>query len=660
MSKYRADIDGLRAVAVLSVVGFHAFPSLIKGGFVGVDIFFVISGYLISDIIFRELDKGSFSFASFYSRRIKRIFPALLLVLSACYAFGWFALFADEYKQLGKHIASGAGFLSNFVLWNESGYFDNAAETKPLLHLWSLGIEEQFYLAWPLLLYLGWKRKFNLFFLMVTVLGLSFLLNVKMAHVDVIGDFYSPWTRFWELLFGSVLAHVLFYRTSFLEKSSDAVKNAISVAGLLVLALAVLVLTKEKLFPGWWALLPTIGACLLIAASPQAWGNRKVLAHPVLVWFGLISYPLYLWHWPLLALCRIIESTTPSVSVRLAAIAASVVLAWLTYQLVEKPVRFGKGYGNAKIAVLCSLMLVIGYIGYNTYEREGLAFRSAVRLFYENKNQLARTPAMDDRCKAFVNKTEPQFPYCRYNDIGAKETVALIGDSHAHASFPGLAELVAEKKKNLVLMANSGCPPLVGSVTGDNETDRKACVARIDELIKTIVQKEEIKTVIISTRAPIYISGNGFGEAEKDYRNKPLQAANRSAPEAGKADEVFRVSLQNTIDLLRQSGKSVYYVLENPEIGIDPAGCLSRPFRENKHLNCAIQSSVVKDRQARYRELMKTIRGAKIIDPLTAFCPGEACTVFAEGKLLYADNNHLSVEGSRFQAREVLAPLLAF
>lgn len=160
--KYRPDIDGLRAVAILFVVGFHAFPNWVHGGFIGVDIFFVISGYLISTIIIGSLERDSFSFVEFYIRRINRIFPALLLVLIACFSFGWYALLADEYKQLGKHIAGGAGFISNFLFWNESGYFDNAAETKPLLHLWSLGIEEQFYLAWPLLLWLVWKNKLNL------------------------------------------------------------------------------------------------------------------------------------------------------------------------------------------------------------------------------------------------------------------------------------------------------------------------------------------------------------------------------------------------------------------------------------------------------------------------------------------------------------------
>lgn len=177
--KYRPDIDGLRAIAILSVVGFHAFPVWVKGGFVGVDIFFVISGFLISTIIFDNLERNTFSFIEFYSRRIKRIFPALLVVLIACFAFGWFTLFAEEYKQLGKHIAAGVGFVSNFVLWNESGYFDKAVETKPLLHLWSLGIEEQFYIAWPLLLWVVWKRNLNLLTTTIAVAAMSFVLNIR-------------------------------------------------------------------------------------------------------------------------------------------------------------------------------------------------------------------------------------------------------------------------------------------------------------------------------------------------------------------------------------------------------------------------------------------------------------------------------------------------
>jgi peptidoglycan/LPS O-acetylase OafA/YrhL len=171
-ASYRPDIDGLRAIAVLSVVLFHGFPQIFKGGFIGVDIFFVLSGYLISRIIFEQLNQGRFNFFDFYSRRIKRIFPVLLIVLVAVYIVGWFTLLADEYSQLGQHIAAGTAFISNFVLWGEAGYFDNSAHTKPLLHLWSLGIEEQFYIVWPLLLWLASKLRFSLFALTVILASL--------------------------------------------------------------------------------------------------------------------------------------------------------------------------------------------------------------------------------------------------------------------------------------------------------------------------------------------------------------------------------------------------------------------------------------------------------------------------------------------------------
>src|ERR1700722_12142973 len=203
---YRPDIDGLRAVAVLAVIGFHAFPAWIRGGFVGVDVFFVISGYLISTILLAGMEHGSFRFAQFYIRRIRRIFPSLIVVLLACMAAGWFLLFSFEYKALGKHVAGSAAFVSNFVLWNEAGYFDKAAATKPLLHIWSLGIEEQFYIVWPLLLYLVWKRKAATLALLVLLLAFSFTFNVMSS--DQAADFYSPLTRFWELMAGAVLAYL--------------------------------------------------------------------------------------------------------------------------------------------------------------------------------------------------------------------------------------------------------------------------------------------------------------------------------------------------------------------------------------------------------------------------------------------------------------------
>jgi peptidoglycan/LPS O-acetylase OafA/YrhL len=312
--EYRPDIDGLRALAVLSVVTFHAFPGWIRGGYIGVDVFFVISGFLISGILFEHLASGIFSFSGFYARRVRRIFPALLLVLLACLAFGWFWLLSDEYAQLGKHIAAGAGFASNLVLWSEAGYFDNSAETKPLLHLWSLGIEEQFYLVWPLLLWLTWKLRLNLLTLTVLVALGSYYLSIQGIEHDAAATFYSPLTRFGELLSGAFLARIELHRKASHaaatlklddwfsrviyehpgEADGTTLANVASALGLLLLAYGVWRMDGEIGCPGKWALVPVLGAALIISAGQKAWINRVLLSNRIAVWIGLISYPLYL------------------------------------------------------------------------------------------------------------------------------------------------------------------------------------------------------------------------------------------------------------------------------------------------------------------------------------------------------------------------------
>lgn len=206
---------------------FHAFPGWLKGGFIGVDVFFVISGYLISTHIFENLDKGLFSFADFFGRRIRRIFPALILVMACSLAFGWFALLADEYAQLGKHVASGSAFIANFILVDESGYFDNAAETKPMLHLWSLAVEEQFYIVWPLVLWVAWKRNFNLLIVTFIFAVSSFYLNLRFVTSHPVETFFLPAGRFWELLSGSVLAWIILYRVESLAKVIICIDNCL-------------------------------------------------------------------------------------------------------------------------------------------------------------------------------------------------------------------------------------------------------------------------------------------------------------------------------------------------------------------------------------------------------------------------------------------------
>src|ERR1700730_14791875 len=340
---YRRDIDGLRAIAILSVLGFHAAPRLMPGGFIGVDVFFVISGYLISGIILKALARDRFSFNDFYARRIRRIFPALIVVLLSVLSFGWLKLFPDEYTGLAKHVAAGSAYVSNFLLNKESGYFDTTAELKPLLHLWSLGIEEQFYILWPLLLVLTWKYRAQ-WLLLVAIAGASFVLNVARLGSHPVATFYLLPTRLWELALGGILARaqlpgvtlpesftrLLHFGGSFVrpDLAAAATRRRVGAAlGLGLLAVSIGALDSHGLFPGWWAAGPTIGTLLLIAAGEDTWINRHVLGNQPMVFIGQISYPLYLWHWPLLSFTRIIHGGNLTATDALWALGRAFILA---------------------------------------------------------------------------------------------------------------------------------------------------------------------------------------------------------------------------------------------------------------------------------------------------------------------------------------------
>jgi peptidoglycan/LPS O-acetylase OafA/YrhL len=433
---YRPDIDGLRAIAVLAVVAFHAFPTRLPGGFVGVDVFFVISGFLISGIIRKRLLENRFSFADFYARRIRRIVPALLVVLVACYAFGWLTLLPVPFEQLGEHIVAGVAFASNFVLWSEAGYFDASAATKPLLHLWSLGIEEQFYLVWPLALFAvaRWRRGA---LVLVAVVGIaSFAVNLATVHSAPVAAFYSPLSRFWELQLGCLLA--LLVEGDRVQAMPRALAEAMSIVGALMLAFAIARLDSALAYPGAWALLPTFGTFLLIAAGPSTMLARIVLSRRAMVGIGAISYPLYLWHWPLLSFAAIDAFGTPALGVRIAAVVVAVILATATYVLVEKPIRFG-GSLRLRTPALLAGLVAIGAIGFATLQQRGVAtrFPADIRALaswrYEYKTD-ARYPA----CWLSNEQPADGFAPACIDTTAGRPRVVLWGDSHAARLYPGL------------------------------------------------------------------------------------------------------------------------------------------------------------------------------------------------------------------------------
>ena len=436
------------------VLNFHAFPDAVPGGFVGVDVFFVISGFLITGLIARELDVGRFSLIEFYNRRIRRIFPALIVVLAVTLALGWFWMLPQAFAQLGSDSFASAAFLANIALLLQSGYFDVESARKPLLHLWSLGIEEQFYLFWPLLLMVAARLRMSILAL-AAVLGIaSFLLNVAWIGANPVATFYLPFTRAFELLAGAVLACGW---NNFNQSGTASDRRAWT--GVALIAASVAMLDSHSAFPGWWAVLPVAGSTLLLSA-PAAWVNRVLLASPPMVWIGLISYPLYLWHWPLLVFGGIIKFGPLTLPERELILLASGLLAWATYRFVEIPFRFGRpsrrkmfglGAGMAMIA-LAGFAVVWGR-GFDSRLPPEIRAMASVRTesfkwrFGECLLDLAKQTGFADACV----------------ERDRRPLVLVWGDSTAGALLPGLRKAQETRGFAIAQLTSNSCIPALGA-----------------------------------------------------------------------------------------------------------------------------------------------------------------------------------------------------
>lgn len=469
--RYRPDIDGLRAVAVLGVVFYHAFPNWGRGGFVGVDIFFIISGFLISTILFNSAAAGRLSYLDFYDRRIRRIFPALIAVLLACLVFAATVAWPKDARLIGKHVIGGVGFASNFVLWNESGYFDWGSELKPLLHLWSLSVEEQYYIVWPVVVALLFGRsRWFVTALLVLLFG-SFAINLALVKTDPTAAFYFPGARIWELLIGSGLAYLarapggvpaLF--AAALKTTPARASQGLSWSGTLLVAAGLVLTTATSAFPGWWALLPTFGAACLIGAGPHAWFNRQVLGSRAAVFVGKISYPLYLWHWPLLVFPTLVLGQSSRVT-RIAAVLAAFVLAWLTYRYIETPIRFGKRRTRTPFALAGSMALLAG-CGVLLMLSDGWADRYPPEIRQIATAEFKFDRSMHNPRTCFLAPEQGPAAFdagCVVDAPAGTPRVWLWGDSHAESLYPGLNALgEGGKRFALTQFTASACPPVVG------------------------------------------------------------------------------------------------------------------------------------------------------------------------------------------------------
>ena len=444
--------------------------------------------------------EGRFNFVDFYGRRIRRIFPALIIVLAFCMIYGWVMLLPHDYAELGENTAGGAGFVSNFVLLAQSGYFSAAADAKPLLHLWSLGIEEQYYICWPLILWIGCRRGWNMLIVIVALASVSFALNVAQVRADAAATFYLPQTRIWELLLGAALA-ALDQRGPQRESPAWSA-NARSAIGMLCIAAGILAITETFQFPGWWALLPTLGTALVISSGSRAWLNRRILSNGALVWFGLISYPLYIWHWPLLSLASLHHGQFPSRNIRLLIVAASIMLAWLTYRCVEKPIRF-KANGGRKSLVLLLCMAIVGSLGFAIYWKAGFPQRfprlvqQIDALAHDNDHESAWR---ERSCFLELDQGPPAFSRCDPAQLPSRKPVILLwGDSLAAQLYPGY-EAAFGRQFTIVQRTSSACAPIFGDAYNDRLVNCNAVNASIMKLI----EQEKPARVVLSARWSVH------------------------------------------------------------------------------------------------------------------------------------------------------------
>lgn len=448
---YRREIDGLRALAVLPVILFHAGFETFSGGFVGVDVFFVISGYLITTIILAELEQGKFSIVNFYERRARRILPALFLVMLVCIPFAWFWLLPSDMKDFSKSLVAVSVFASNILFWRESGYFDTAAELKPLLHTWSLAVEEQYYVLFPLFLMLFWKLgKRWILVTLAVVFFVSLAVAQWAAYAKPAAAFYLLPTRGWELLIGAFAAFYLLQANR--KEFGKGLSELGGWLGVALILYAVFAYSKATPFPGFYALAPTLGTALIILFATQSTTVGKLVGNKAFVGIGLISYSAYLWHQPLFSFARHLSVVEPSkISFGFLAI-ASVVLAYFTWRYVERLFRLKNSFTQIQIfkSVVFGLFVFIfvGVIGWR-----GNLHNDTKAIDYQWGFKVRQH-------ECFLHNVDDYEHAQTCFTTGGNRNVLLWGDSHAASLFPGLDKFADDNSFSLSYLTQSGCPPL--------------------------------------------------------------------------------------------------------------------------------------------------------------------------------------------------------
>jgi peptidoglycan/LPS O-acetylase OafA/YrhL len=653
-SSYRRDIDGLRAIAVIPVVLFHAGIDSLSGGFVGVDVFFVISGFLITSIIYQDLQQGKFSLVRFYERRIRRIFPALFATIAVTSLIAYFLLLPKEFRDYWQSVFAATAFSSNFLFWLEADYFDKAAETKPLLHTWSLAVEEQFYLLFPLFLATLVKMDIRRIYLPILVIGgLSLGLSIGLSGQTPEAAFYLPHTRIWELLAGSVLALTI-SRFSL----SRTLAELGSASGLLLLIYAFVAINEDSMFPGALALIPVLGTVLLISSGARS-DNRvsHLLQFKPLVGIGLISYSLYLWHWPLIVFTRLTLQRELYLHESILLILGSIGIAALSWGFIEKPYRGSR----SKIArpalfrqtvVAMTLALSLGLAGHLS---NGFAYRlspDVARISEQMDTFWSRVPS-DCINKPGKLTSDYQASICNISAINAAAPPSYLiwGDSHAYAILPGIQEYADRLGENGQLAAFTGCAPLLGVVRSTRKKGYRdnGCREFNESIASYLEANPNIRNVILVGHWTLDVEGKRLpSEWQPDVY---LFNEENKLPDMANNHLVVNQGLQATLARLTLADKAVTIIGPVPQADMDVAAAVSRAAMLGIDRKIEINAATAMQRMQRTLAILDEASkaySATLILPHTELCQTSSCRIIENGELLYFDADHLSPAGASY------------
>ncbi|MFI0846408.1 acyltransferase family protein [Mesorhizobium sp. IMUNJ 23232] len=644
-SGYRADIDGLRALAILPVVFYHAGIPGFAGGFVGVDVFFVISGYLMASLITGEMKRGEFSLLRFYERRVRRIFPALFVMIAACAVMAWFVFMPNEFIYFARSVRDAALFISNYRFEREIGYFDIAAETKPLLHTWSLAVEEQFYIVFPLvLMLLGWLAPRRTALVLLLVLVASLAASAWTVYQKPEAAFYLSQYRIWELLLGAMLAFNVVPKAS-----HPLIREALAAAGVVLIAFAVFTYSDATVFPGLTALVPCVGAALIIHCQTSGGPASLLLRAPPLVFVGLVSYSMYLWHWPIVVFTRYFSGPELTLVQGGLITVASFVAAVISWRFVERPFRGHTSrirrvplFAGAAAAVTAASVFAAHVVADRGVPGRLPSFASQIYNATFDKSRFSEPQCFGGEGEGPSAANIRAGKLCPMGTPGSESRFLVWGDSHAASMAPAIDVAAKQAGVQGVFAGQAGCPPLP-----DVELPSRRITDHCRDLnaaVLDLIDARRIPVVFMIAYWPKYFHDSELPNQGIYFDpSVPPPVDDRSGPIVEAMDGV----LAN----LKQRGIQVVLVMDVPEMGRFVPEALARAVMTGSSTDIAPPWSYTEKRQALARKILAAEaekHGAAIVDPFPAFCKDGRCrATHDDGIPLYTDSDHLTATAAR-------------